>query len=451
MNWIMRVLFNFRPAMSLRFQINIRILFSSMIILLLGGAVVIWQAKDAVNDEVDSSVNLAFQLIKQAFSHSQQVGNDDGFQNFIAQEQARHLKIKVLKPSGEVIHYALNNEPESFQSSPPQWFVKLVSSEYPEATQQFTTHDGHLVNIVIQANPLDEITEVWEESCSFFALIFFMILTIFLAVNLVFAKALKSINIIVERLQSIEQGQYQTKLPPFSVYEYDCIAKAINHMTDVLDNANQQNKSLTLHSLQIQEEERQHLSQELHDELGQSLTAIKMMALAGNKKPQEQSQINNSIISICEHMMRVVRSMMRNLHPLTLSELGLKAGLEDLLEHWAVFNPELKLNIECEGEVDELEQNITIQLYRVIQECLTNIMRHAQAKSVEINVSVLSEKAVKKLVLKVQDDGIGCDLSSVKSGFGLMGMKERITSLGGTFSINTQPDKGMAIMVEIGI
>ncbi len=100
-------------------------------------------------------------------------------------------------------------------------------------------------------------------------------------------------------------------------------------------------------------------------------------------------QATDSIISVCDHLMTVVRSMMHQLHPLVLTELGLKATMEDLLNHWAIRNPALKLMINCPDEVDTLEQKIAIQVFRIVQECLTNIVRHAQAKQASISLEIV--------------------------------------------------------------
>jgi two-component system sensor histidine kinase UhpB len=143
----------------------------------------------------------------------------------------------------------------------------------------------------------------------------------------------------------------------------------------------------------------------------------------------------------------VVRSMMHQLHPLVLTELGLKATMEDLLNHWSLRSPELKLSIDCSDEVDSLEQKITIQIFRVVQECLTNIVRHAQASQATISLNI--EHQPKMLWLQVTDNGQGCAIDRIKSGFGLLGMRERINSLGGEFTIKTQPQQGMSITATI--
>ncbi len=224
-------------------------------------------------------------------------------------------------------------------------------------------------------------------------------------------------------------------------------------MTDELDAGQQENRALTQHTLEIQEDERQRLSQELHDELGQSLTAIKVMAVTAGRSQAgatDIKQTTDSIVTICDHLMTVVRSMMHQLHPLVLTELGLKATMEDLLNHWSIRNPELKLTITCPDEVDHLEQKITIQIFRVVQECLTNIVRHAQAKQAAISLEIERQaKTGTALRLQVSDDGQGCAIDKIKTGFGLLGMRERINSLGGELTIQTRPHQGMSIIATI--
>ncbi len=438
--------------MSLRYQINIRILISSLCVLTLGSSIAIWQARDAVYKEVDSSINLAVQLITFGFSQTP-LNETDWLPQFNALKETRHLSIQLKTPSGEIISVVHKNQQSSHKERPPQWFINLVEGKHPIAEHQITTFGGKQLTLIVQANPLDEITEAWEESIGFFSSLFLLTLFTFLAVNLAFNKALKSIAVIVNALKVIETGQYSQKLPDFSIQEYDSIAKAINHMTFELNKSRQENRALTQHTLEIQEDERQRLSQELHDELGQSLTAIKVMAVTAGRSQAGAADIRqstDSIVAICDHLMTVVRSMMHQLHPLVLTELGLKATMEDLLNHWSTRNPELKLTITCPDEVDGLEQKITIQIFRIVQECLTNIVRHAQANQAIISLKIEHQAETgSALRLQVSDDGQGCAVDKIKAGFGLLGMRERINSLGGEFTIQTQPQQGMSIIAII--
>lgn len=447
--------------MSLRYQINLRILFSSLCILMLGSTIAIWQARDAVNKEIGSSINLAVQLITFGFSQASQTpfNETEWLPKFNSLNQTRHLSIQLQEPSGRIIGFTRNNPQTNHDEQPPQWFINLVGADYPKVEHKITSFTGEQVTLLIQANPLDEITEVWQESIGFFSSLLLLTLFTFLAVNLAFNKALKSIAVIVDALKIIETGQYQQKLPDFSIQEYDSIAKAINHMTGELNASQQENRALTQHTLAIQEDERQRLSQELHDELGQSLTAIKVMAVTARRSQDGAMRSHagamgtrptDAIISICDHLMTVVRSMMHQLHPLVLSELGLKATMEDLLNHWSIRNPDLKLTINCPDEVDDLEQKITIQIFRVVQECLTNIVRHAEASQAAISLEIDHQnETITTLRLQVSDNGQGCAIDRIKTGFGLLGMRERINSLDGEFTIQTQLQQGMTIIATI--
>lgn len=438
--------------MSLRYQINLRILFSSLCILILGSSIAIWQARIAVDKEVESSINLAVKLI--GFGVSQVDQNKQLETEWLSQfntlKETRHLNIQLKEASGNILNLTNSFASEQHDKLPPQWFIKLLDDGHYEVEHKISAVNGLTHTLIIQANPLDEITEVWEESLAFLGSLFFLTLFTFLTVNLVFNKAIKSTTDIVDALQAIENGEYQHSVTGGSITEYDIIAKAVNHLAYELHATQQENRALTQHSLEIQEDERQHLSQELHDELGQSITAIKVMAVTASHQKADIKLATDGIVDICDHVMKVVRSMMQQLHPLVLTELGLKATMEDLLNHWTARNPELSLTIDCPDDVDHLEHKITIQVFRIVQECLTNIVRHAQANHALIKLTIKHDSSLQKtLFLEVNDDGKGCAQGKLKSGFGLLGMRERVKSLGGQFTIQSSPEQGMKVLASI--
>jgi two-component system sensor histidine kinase UhpB len=428
--------------MSLRYQINIRIFFLSLFVLLLGGSIAIWQARSAVNKEVNSSIQLAVKLMRFGFSHSAQT--PDWLPQLNALEEIRHLTVQIQQPSGQIINFPHPNPSSHKENKPPQWFINWVQGEPLNTQHTLTLSDGKQLTLMIQANPLDEITEVWQENIAFFTSFCSLTLLSFFAVNLVFNKTLNSITTIVNALNVIESGQYQQKLPPFAIKEYDDIANAINQLADKLNKAKRENRALAQHTLEIQEDERQRLAQELHDELGQSLTAIKVMAVTAARPKADTKQSTDAIIHTCDHLMTVVRSMMHQLHPLVLTELGLKATLEDLINHWAIRQPDLKISLDCTNEADNLDAKIAIQLFRVVQECLTNTVRHAKATHANISVAIDQQL----LQLTVADNGQGC-ITNGKTGFGLLGMKERINSLGGELKLQSHHKQGMTIIASI--
>ncbi len=436
--------------MSLRFQINRNILIVSLLILILGGTFAIWQAKNAIKQEVTASINLAKQLIQLGISQTTQSKlSDSELLAFLSTlKKTRHLSILLKSPSGNTLKSSPRKPYSKEFELPPQWFIKLVSGHYTTQQLKIITENGQQYQLIIKAEPLDEITEAWQESINFFSILLLLILVTFLAINLAFNKALKAITVIINGLKDIETGQFNHKLPSFDIQEYDSIGNAINHLSQELEKTQQENRALTQHSLSIQEQERQHLSQELHDELGQSLTAIKVMAVTANHKNADSKKIMDEISQVCNHLINVVRNMMHQLHPLILDDLGLKAALQDMTRQWAERNPGISVDIQCNDNINQIKNSTAIHVFRIIQECLTNINRHAQAKQVKIEINMTKQK---NLFVKVTDDGQGCDFRSNISGFGLRSMKERIFTMNGSCNIESEPGKGLTLTAEIPV
>ncbi|MCK4494287.1 MAG: sensor histidine kinase [Methylococcales bacterium] len=432
--------------MSLRSQINLRILGVFVCILFIGGSISVWQARKAVDKEVNSSIHLSLQLIKFGLEPTK-INIEDWRFRFKKLQSMRHLTIQLKKPSGVLIPIIEQPQKKYHLKIAPDWFIYLAVSEYPSVEYEIKTLNKAILTLIIQANPMDEVAEVWHETLIFFSTLLLLMLLLFLSIHWVFTKSLSDIRSIVAHLKQIELGDYHQKCLFFSTQEYHDIALAIHHMSDVLAQTQQQNRALTQHSLKIQEDERRRLSQELHDEFAQSLTAIKVMAIAAAHEKSDTKMITQSISGICDDLIKSLRSIMKQLHPLILTELGLKAALEELVLHWASRFPKIVFKLQCDHEVDKMNKAISIQVFRVIQESLTNIIRHANANRVTITLRIMLSN--NKLYFDVKDDGRGCDLKKVASGFGLLGMEERIKLLEGDFILKAHVNKGMSIKAKI--
>lgn len=435
--------------MSLRYQINLGILTTLLIVLLLAGGAIVLQAREAVQGEVQASINLAVQLLKLGINKSDHdsLVNERNLQSIVHLKQTRHLNIGLMLKSGKRLQ--LTGKPQPVKHEAPSWFVWAIAPPYRQNTFPVLTRDKKPINIIITADARDEINEAWQEARLFLGIILLLNLGLVITVNLLFKQVLNAVATILQRLKEIEGENYQTRLPHFKASEFEQIAIAINHLTASLEKSRQENAALTQHSLDIQETERQHLAQELHDELGQSLTAIKVMAVASKQDGSDrQAEIYQSIVSVCDHLFSVVRSMMKNLHPLMLKELGLTAALEDLVHHWQVRMSHCDINIDCDRNIDRLDSKVAIQIFRIIQEGITNTMRHAKARRMTIAISIcdLPENCIK---IVISDDGIGCESESLKQGFGLLGIQTRVGSLNGRLQVITAKGSGMILEIKI--
>ena len=231
-------------------------------------------------------------------------------------------------------------------------------------------------------------------------------------------------------------------------------------MTDVtamqgqLANALQENRRLSQRSMQVQEEERRNLARELHDELGQSLNAIKVDAVTirdGATNVAEVQRSAKGIIEVSGQVYDVVRSLMRRLRPVALDELGLRSAIEYGIEQWRRRHSAVRCTFATEGELDGLGEQVNITLYRLAQECLTNVAKHAQATEVAISLVRADgdDPGCEVVRFSFEDNGHGFNPGLRSDGLGLIGLRERVEALGGRLDLRSAPEQGARVCASI--
>jgi len=271
-------------------------------------------------------------------------------------------------------------------------------------------------------------------------------------------QGLAPIESILEGLDGIEKGEYQLRLPKFKFPELSRISEKFNNMAEVLQKSRDENRVLTQKSLAIQEDERRRLAQELHDEFGQSITAIKAVAASiGQARNQDRELLESragTIAAFSDRMYEVARRMMRQLRPAILDEFGLISALQDMIDDWNTRHEEVFCHFEFKGKLNELGEEINITIYRVVQESLTNIVKHAKASDVTVSLNRVGgdedhkESQRTEILLLIKDNGIGFD-DSTAWGLGLLGMRERIEALNGSFVMKSGDNEGVEIIVKL--
>jgi signal transduction histidine kinase len=214
------------------------------------------------------------------------------------------------------------------------------------------------------------------------------------------------------------------------------------------DRAERQMRELSQQLVNTQEEERRNLSRELHDRIAQVLTGLRMeLGRVGRLAGPQDARILPAIAEckrLIDEMFQTVRGLALGLRPSMLDDFGLQAALE-----WHVrdFTGRCPLNVELslDGEFDELPDKHRTCVYRVVQEALTNCVRHAEAQHVRIVLAARNGS----LHLTVADDGVGFDPARRHSGLGLRGIDERVKELGGTMSIARGPEHGTTLSVRL--
>lgn len=442
--------------MSLRTRLNLLITLCFGLILLFSTVFVIQQARRAVQEEVSSTAHLTLRLIEVALDNV--AGNEVGAvqQNIIRQiarlGETRHLHIEIRKQGIPVIDTRGPRRSRASMAA-PAWFIDLIGPAPMEFRRVLSSPDMPETEIIIQADATDEITEAWNEARVILGLLVLAVVIANLLVYFTIGRGLAPIGAILRALDGIEQGDYRLRLPRYKLPELGRISEKFNHMAEVLQRSREENRLLTQRSLAIQERERRNLAHELHDELGQSISAIKAVAVSISQQDiADREQINasaNTIVDISNNMYNVARQMMRRLRPVILDELGLVVTLQEMVDDWNARHEDMFCHFSHQGELTELGEEVNISLYRIVQEGLTNISKHSNANEIDITLSRVRSEQEDVIQLVLTDDGLGFDARNTRWGLGLLGMRERCEILGGKFSLVTQPGEGVSIHITI--
>jgi signal transduction histidine kinase len=220
---------------------------------------------------------------------------------------------------------------------------------------------------------------------------------------------------------------------------------------EALRQSREELRQLASHQERIKEDERKRIAREIHDELGQNLLALRIdISMLHTRTSTSHPKLNakvHTVLNQIDTTMKSLRAIINNLRP-TVLDLGLNAAIE-----WQVQDFQRRSGIICQLNMDEqdivLDDTRATALFRILQESLSNVIRHARANRVEIELKLLENK----VIMKVADDGIGAfpDCRRKSNSFGLIGIKERISALGGELVIDTGERKGTALMVSIPV
>jgi len=217
------------------------------------------------------------------------------------------------------------------------------------------------------------------------------------------------------------------------------------------------NRRLSQQYVELQESERKALARELHDELGQYLNVIKLDAVgirdARLMDAQGARDRAGAIVENCDHIHGVLADLIGKLRPVGLDELGLAAAVEHCIETWRPRLSGIELSLAVRGEWTDLPEDVALTAYRVVQEALTNVAKHASAESVSIELDRQTRvgSGADVLLITVRDDGVGRRGGEPSRGLGLIGMKERVTALKGELDVESSPGGGFQLTARLPV
>jgi len=441
---------------TLKLRLSLLITLLLALITAVGGIYVVHKARDDIRAEVQSTLNLTDHFLDAQLAVLQDRWSAKGFAVPLFQlrelQDIRHLSVKFYDNQGQLLDS--NEDSRGHPSSAPRWFAWLVRTVSPPMQSQIRVvsfHEIPIGRLVIAPDPTYEMDEIWSTSNGLIELLLLFFVLVNGLVWWAVSRAMQPVEHILRALGEIRHGNLASRLPHFGLPEMSRISIGFNHMAETLERSIAENQRLTRRLLQSQETERQNLARELHDEIGQCVSAIHADAVAirnrGGEAVRESAQ---AIVAVTGSLKEIVRSMLQRLRPPDLDGLGLAARLRELVAAFEQRNPHVACTLRTSGELSSLDDEVGVAVYRIIQESLTNITVHASARHAVIEVTQTNAvcAAAGRIRVSISDDGVGFFLMSANRGFGLTGIRERARALGGSCSIDSNPGFGTRVMVD---
>jgi two-component system sensor histidine kinase UhpB len=327
----------------------------------------------------------------------------------------------------------------------PTWFPGMLGIDESRLILQHVIPGGQ--TLVIRIDPVGRINDFWAELSHTMTTRLGSLVTIAMILYLLVGYWLRPIGGIIAALEQLVKGDYSRRIAPINLAEINEVAEKINQLASVLGSSKTENERLTRQAMSVQEQERRFLAQELHDSLGQAVSAIKAMAVSiANRTRETQPVIAESasnIEKISDDAYKSVRNLMAWLRPAVLDELGLMLALQQMVDDWNVHHEDTFCSLRMDTDLGELKEQQQIQVYRIVQEALTNVAKHAEASRVSI---VFSGQEI--ITLIISDDGKGFDGARVRMGIGLSNLRDRSNLLRGSFNVSSKRGKGTTLHIE---
>ena len=446
--------------MSLRLRLNLLITALLFLFMTAVGFVIFKGTKSSIQEGVEAATRVTVQLLDTVIVSSTQ-NPEWGYTHDVMRRFLRHLG---HVRGNEITLYSLNgaqifkSPPSKYRANvnPPDWFYNMLDPH-----EKAVTRLVRFGKLIVEPNPSGAIRESWAKM----RYLFFVGLAFFVLLNGIvywmLGRWLQPLQPMIKAINKMEQGDLTTRLPEFDLPEFEKIGHSLNRMAESLaaERELEENRQLTSLIQSHIEDERRSLARELHDELGQYVTAIKTFAVTiANKTETNSPKVNlpeisgyaQTIVAAANHIYDGMHNIIRQLRPGSLDNLGLAETLKDAVNNLQKQQPNIHISLQLAGKLDGLGESLNINIYRIVQESMNNAIKHAAAKNIEISLSTTYTGA---LQLTIKDDGRGMNIHDVDqtNHFGLLGMRERVQSFGGSFNIDSEPEIKLGTAIYINI
>lgn len=435
--------------LSLRSRLTLLLALVLTLGLAINIARLVFEAGPRVQAEDQSVIRLAREFTETLVAGLNEMRDPDARLIQIVQNlnRLRHVSITRQEDTADNSETAANSDSNEKRSSVPAWFVSLIHPEKTAVSVPISIGD-RAEHLVITSHPDDEMNEIWDGIMTQLEVGSAIAVALFLITMMVVNRALAPLQSLSDAMTDIESGSYDTRVKPDGSPELAAICIKLNHLAATLGEVVEEKRQLAERAVSLQDAERKGIARELHDEVGPYLFALRahassLMRTAGLSEPDAEV-LRKHGTAILEHvnaLQQFNRRVLERLRPIGLAELGLREAIGALQRLWRETHPGVAIETAISSSLGATGETAELTIYRIVQEALTNVFRHARATEVEITVQPASYRQIgttsdriEATKVRVRDNGAGLPPDH-KQGFGMIGMRERVLALGGTMTV----------------
>ena len=433
--------------LSLRGRTNLLLAVVLTLGLSINIARLVLEAAPRVQAEDQSVIRLAREFIATIVAGLDEAPDPDARLDQIVHDlkRLRHVSITRQDDADASASGVDSANDSNAQPAPPAWFVSLVHPETMSVSVPVSIR-GKPQSLVITSLPTDEIAEIWDGIVTQVEVGSAIAVALLLVTMTVVGRALAPLEALAQAMTRIEAGHYDARVEPGGAPELAAICMRLNQLAMTLGDAVEEKRRLAERAVSLQDLERKEIARELHDEFGPYLFSLRahagaLLRLADTDGPGTDSLRRHAgaVLEQVNALQQFNRRVLEKLRPVGLAELGLREALGAMLRLWRESHPDVSIETKISRSLGDTGETADLTIYRVVQEALTNVFRHAGATAVDVTIEPADPPAGARAgrgcaLVRVRDNGRGLKADH-KLGFGLTGMRERLLALGGTLTV----------------
>ena len=432
--------------MTLKSTLIASIVAVALITLLFGASISYWHALSKVEAEMQAAIVVGARIAANAVDDAEESADPSRRLHLLVADfnGDRHLRAIWEDSGGRTIAESVPARPHQ---DVPDWFHEIFRQPEQNVEVDLPASFDGLGKFILRPDPRNEIAEVWDDIWNTLTILGLLCVLLLGCVYWLLSRALGPLTELATALNTIHKSSDAPRIQETGPSEFLEVYRGFNAMSERLQETEAKNRRLTDQLAAVQEEERADLARDLHDEIGPFLFSVDVDAasIAHCLDKGKADEIPSRVATIREsigHMQRHVKELLGRLRSDALVDVGLLDAVDNLVDFWKARYPSVEFTITAPDY--SLGRAIEQTVFRIVQESLSNAMRHGKPNSVEIQI----EDDDDGVLVEIRDDGSGLNSAggSGGSGLGISGMRERVDALAGEFEVSPRTGtKGVVV------